>query len=106
MPLLPGEQTELFTERAKKNIMLIGPTGVGKTYSLRTIIESGLELFVMSTEPGIEHLLGHIPCESGCHWHYVAPARPSWDAMLSNARLINSLGNDALQKMQGMNKHE
>jgi predicted ATPase len=36
--------------------MLLGASGSGKTYSIRTLLDAGLEVFVLFTEPGMEVL--------------------------------------------------
>ncbi len=88
----------------KFNIILQGPTGGGKTHALRTLVEAGLELFVIATEPGIANVLGDLPQEV-CHWHYIAPALPDWDTMKTGATNINSMGIDQLLKQTGQ-RHE
>jgi hypothetical protein len=77
-------------KRAKFNVILQGPTGSGKTFSLRTLVDAGLELFVLATEPGIANVLGDLPPDR-CHWHYIAPAIPDWDTMRRGATNINQL---------------
>lgn len=93
----------------KANILLLGPTGTGKTYSIRSLAEHKKTL-IIATEPGIENNVG-APSKGGdlhgkCHWHYIPPARASWDRMIDNATKINTFSNDVLQKMQGINKSD
>lgn len=87
---------------SKINIILLGPVGTGKTSSLRTIPEAGKPLFVIATEPGIANILDHGPL---CHWRYIPPATEDWDILTKNANFLNTLPNESLQKMQGMNKN-
>ena len=75
------------------SILLIGSSGSGKTHSLTTLLEAGLELFVVITEPhGLETLLD--ACSSKklslekLHWKVVAPSRPGFDSMLLMAQKI------------------
>ena len=96
----------------KFNILLVGPVGTGKTTALRTIVEnSGKELFVVATEPGIENILGktsvwgELPPDK-CHWHYVSPAEVSWDILAMNAKLVNTTSMSDLQKMPAMNRNK
>ncbi len=84
----------------KINTILQGPTGSGKTFSLRTLVEAGLELFVIATEPGIENVLGDLP-EERCHWHYIPPAVPEWGVMIDSANKINTQPQEVLQKSTG-----
>lgn len=95
----------------KTNVLLLGEVGSGKTHSLRSVVTSAkMKLFVLATEQGIESLVGpksrggEIPCSEGCHYHYVSPAKDEWDTLISNAKFINTMGMDQLQKMSGMNK--
>ena len=41
-------------------VLLLGETGSGKTYSLRTLLDAGLEVFVIATEPGLLEVLGDL----------------------------------------------
>lgn len=86
------------------NILLMGESGSGKTYSLRSLIDTGLELFVIQTEPG-GTVLADLPKDK-YHSHYIAPAAPSWDAMLDSAKKINTLSMGGLAKLEGINKQE
>ena len=86
------------------NILLLGESGSGKTYSLRTLIDAGLQLFVVQTEPG-GTVLEDLP-EDKYHRHYIAPATASWDAMADSAKKINTLSMKALAQMDGINKRE
>ena len=40
------------------NILVEGPTGTGKTTSLKTLADAGLEVFVLFTESGLESFAG------------------------------------------------
>ena len=41
------------------NVLLMGPAGTGKTHSLGTLADAGVELFYLGLEPGLESLLGY-----------------------------------------------
>ena len=84
------------------NMMLIGPSGTGKTYSIRSLVDLGITPFCVFTEPGFE-VLGDIPPEK-LHWHYVKPADQGWDAMLDSAQKINTLSFETLTRMGDVNK--
>lgn len=86
------------------NTLLLGESGSGKTYSLRTLVDAGLELFVVQTEPG-GTVLEDLPKDK-YHRHYIAPAAPSWSAMLDSVTKINTLSMKALASMEGINKRE
>lgn len=90
---------------AGTNTLLIGPTGTGKTYSLHSAIDAGLEVFVISTEPGIASTLGDTD-PAKCHWHYIAPAASSWSDLIDSAQKINQLTFDAMAKLGAINKQK
>lgn len=90
---------------AGTNTLLIGPTGTGKTYSLHSALDAGLEVFVISTEPGIASTLGDTD-PAKCHWRYIPPASASWSDLLDSAQKINQLSFDALAKMGAINKQK
>lgn len=75
------------------SVMLMGAPGSGKTDSLLTLVESGLETFVISTEPrGVESLIDSaqrrkLPLDK-LHWRTVMPTRPGFQRMIQNARLL------------------
>lgn len=82
---------------AGTNTLLQGPTGSGKTYAIRTLIDAGITPFVLSTEPGIASSLGDLPPDK-LHWHYIAPAAPDWADMLDTAKKINTMSQEMLCK--------
>lgn len=84
------------------NVLLVGATGTGKTHSIRTLVEAGLEVFVVFTEPGME-VLADIPAEN-LHWRYIAPATPDWSDMLDSATKINRLSFKSLTDLSDINK--
>ncbi len=86
------------------NTLLVGASGSGKTYSVRTFIDAGITTLVLFTEPS--EVLDDISCEQGLHTHYVGPAEPDWDAMLDSADKINKLSFKALTSLTDINKGE
>lgn len=85
-------------------ILLVGSTGSGKTHSVRTLLDAGLEVFCVFTEPGMEVLSDTDP--ERLHWHYISPAAPSWDAMLDSATKINTMTFESLTKQADINKRQ
>lgn len=85
------------------NVLLMGPTGSGKTFSLRSLPARGVETFILFTEPGME-VVEDIPCEAGLHYHYVSPASVDWDTMAKSAKTINTLSFEALAKLPAIEK--
>ena len=85
-------------------VLLVGASGGGKTYSLRTLVKDcGLKVFVVFTEPGQE-VLADIPCSEGMHWHYVPSASVSWKELQDAADKINKFSFKALAEMTDINK--
>lgn len=91
-----------FSSAPGFNVMLCGTTGTGKTHSIRTLVDQGLEVFVLFTEPGME-VLADLPAEK-LHWHYVAPSAPDFSDMIASAQKINTMSFEALTKLPDINK--
>lgn len=91
------------------NVLLIGPAGTGKTYSLATLVESGVEVFYLALEPGLEALLGYWidngkPVPDNLHWHFLPPADASFTELQDSAIKINMMSLKALADMQDPNR--
>jgi hypothetical protein len=72
----------------------MGPSGSGKTYSISTLLEAGLEVFVVSTEPhGLETLLDVVAEKklnlNSLHFRYIPPARPGFEVLERLGKLIS-----------------
>lgn len=95
---------EILNSRGTKTL-LVGPPGSGKTTSLVTFIEAGLDLFVIGTDPGFEESLldalqrKDLPLEK-LHYQYIAPASTPWADMIANAKLVNMLNFAGLSEMK------
>lgn len=76
--------------------LLIGPAGTGKTTSLVTILESGMKLRLLATEPSAparvieEAKKRKIPLDN-FDWHFVSPAVPAWDSLIKSAEIVNAM---------------
>lgn len=86
-------------------VLLNGPTGSGKTHSLRTFIEAGITPFILFTEPGMR-TVSDISCEDGLHFKYVPPATPTWNDLYDNAKKINTMSFKSLAQLSDMNKQK
>lgn len=91
------------------NTLLMGPAGSGKTYSLATAVESGLDVFYLALEAGMESLLGYwrdsgkeIP--KNLHWHKLKAPTASFLELADSARKINTLSLESLAKMADPNR--
>lgn len=91
------------------NVLLEGPTGTGKTYALGTLADSGVELFLLFTESGLETSLGYwtdrgLEVPPNVHWHVLQRGSESFATMALTADTINRLDLSALSKMQDVNR--
>ena len=91
------------------NVLLIGPSGTGKTYSLGTLVDTGIEVFYLGLEPGLESLLGYwtdsgkeIPLN--LKWHFLEPATAGFTELQDAATKVNTMSLKALADMQDMNR--
>lgn len=86
-------------------VLLCGPPGTGKTYALSTLLEAGLKVFVISTEPGgLETLIDaciskRIPFDN-LHYRSIQPARNGFDTLEAMATTVSKLSYEHLSKMQ------
>lgn len=83
-------------------VLLMGAEGAGKTDSIRTLIEAGMKVFVVFSEPGMEVLLDPTRgrkvygCKDGLHWRYIPLAQPDFKDLLAIADLMNKFSFEAL----------
>lgn len=91
------------------NVLLIGPTGTGKTHAITTLVEAGLEVFVLFVEPGLETLIGAYsdsgkPIPDNLHWHYLQPRTQGFDQLKGTADNIGKFDLASLAKMRDMKR--
>ena len=93
------------------NVLLMGPAGTGKTYSIGTLVEAdpNLQVFYLGLEPGLETLQGfwkgkgkQVP--ENFHWHQLAAAKASFNDLLDNAKRINTMSLETLAKATDPNR--
>ena len=90
--------------QAGVNVALMGPAGTGKTHAIGTLVDSGVEVFYLSLESGLESLLGYYsdsgkPIPPNLHWHQFKTQVDGFSAMLDAAKKINLMSLDSLAKM-------
>ena len=91
------------------NVLLMGPSGTGKTHSIGTLVETGVEVFYLGLESGLESLLGYFtdagkPVPENLHWHQLDAPKASFTELLDSARKINTMALDSLAKMSDPNR--
>lgn len=99
------------------NILLMGPAGTGKTYSIGTLVDAGVEVFFLALEPGIEALIGYytdpIPKGRGLkfedipknlHWKTVKAPKASFAELVETAEKVNTMSLDILAKVVDPNR--
>lgn len=94
---------------AGPNVLLMGPAGTGKTFSLGTLADAGIEVCYLGLEPGLEALKGYwtdrgLPIPDNVRWHQVAAPGVTFQEMIGNAQKINTLNLDTLSKFQDPNR--
>lgn len=92
-------------------VLLLGEPGHGKTDAIRTLLESGLKVFIIFTEPGMEVLLdkrrGKVySCSEGLHWTYIPPVTADWKELADAADLLNKYTYKQCTEMGGVNKQK
>lgn len=87
------------------NIILMGPSGTGKTFSISTLVETGCEVFCLFLEPGLETLIGaysdkgeEIP--PNLHWHYLQPKTQGFGQLKQTADYIGKFDLTGLSKLK------
>ena len=85
-------------------ILLAGESGSGKTFSLSTLAEAGLELFVISTEPtGLESIVDAFERKkldvNNLHYKQITPARHGFEDLQKMAEKIGAMTYESLSKL-------
>jgi len=91
------------------NVLLMGPSGTGKTYSIKSLVATGLEVFCLFLEPGVETLIGSYidndePIPSNLHWHYLQPKSQGFKDLQGAADQIGKFDLAGLAKVKDMNR--
>jgi hypothetical protein len=91
------------------NVLLEGPTGTGKTHSVGTLVDTGIDTFYLGLESGMEALLGYYSdrgkdVPANLHWHNLKSADAGFDTLIAGAKQVGELTQDALYKLQDFNR--
>lgn len=106
---MDNESTKETSALAGVNVLIEGPTGTGKTHSLGTLADAGVELFCLFTENALETLLGYwtdrgLPVPPNVHWHVLKRPEGSFNVLAEGANTINTYTLDSLYKMVDANR--
>ena len=109
--ILKAAVSEELSAMAGVNVLLEGPTGTGKTHALATLAETGVELFVMFAENGLETFLGYWtdqgkPIPENVHWHVLPRGMGSFQILADMAHKINNTSMEALFKMNDPDRNK
>lgn len=86
------------------NVLIEGPTGTGKTTSIKTLADAGLEVFALFTESGLESFVGAWtdngkPIPENVHWHILKRPDMNFTTLADSAQKVNTLTLETLSKL-------
>ena len=89
--------------------LLMGPAGTGKTFSIGTLVDEGLEVFYIDLENGLESLVGYYadnnkPVPDNLHWYKIGQPKSGITSLLDSARRVNTLSYETLCKAVDPNR--
>lgn len=96
------------------NILLLGPAGTGKTWSLGTLVEwaetRNFPVFVLFTESGLETLLLYFrtknkPIPANLHWNVIDTAPTGLADLVKAAENIGKMSYEQITKMVDPNRN-
>lgn len=76
--------------------LLMGPAGTGKTTSLVTLLQQGLGVRLLATEPTAPNRVLEEAKKRGIdaskfHWKNVSPSPQGWDALIKAGTIVNTM---------------
>ena len=94
----PGPSLATTIAGAGPKVALIGDSGTGKTFALRTLIAAGITPFIIATEQNFVQVMADMLGKT-CHYKYVAPqAQQNWAHIKDMITKINTLSYENLTK--------
>lgn len=108
-PLATSTAPQVRSALPGVNVLLMGPAGTGKTWSLGTLADTGVEVFALFLESGAESFFGYwtdrgAPIPQNVHWHILKSPSAGFSSMLDDAKKVNTLSLDALAKSTDPNR--
>jgi hypothetical protein len=99
------------TEQSRgPNICIMGPAGTGKTYSIGTLVDAGVEVFYVDLETGLEALLGYwkdrgLAVPANLHYCRLPAPTFGFSDFINNAkRVLQSPDGESLCKLKDPDK--
>ncbi len=83
--------------------LLLGTPGSGKTASIETLLDTGLEVFCIFTEP-MDTISQDALSNPNFHYVYISAAAPGFDALLDSAKKINTMNQKMLAGLTDIKK--
>lgn len=83
-------------------VLLEGGSGSGKTFAIRTFIETGITPFCIFTENSFD-VLGDVPADK-LHWHYIDPLGGGLDVLKAAAIRTSTMNADQIQKFHDVSR--
>lgn len=85
------------------NVLVMGPTGTGKTHSVGTLVDTGIEVVFLAFEAGTESLRGYFTdrgkaVPANLKFVTIAQPKASWAEMAGSVKQVNQLSYEALKK--------
>lgn len=93
------------------NVMLQGESGVGKTHIIGSLVDTGLEVFYLTLDPGRESLAGYFTDKGkkipeNLHWATIRTTPTGFAAMKDISEKINTYNFEMLTKLVDPNKKQ
>lgn len=91
------------------NVLIEGAAGTGKTHSIGTLVDQGINVRYFAFENGTESLIGYwrdrgLPVPANLAIFTVKAAAASWTEMADATKNVNQLSYDALKKTSDANR--
>lgn len=88
----------------------MGDGGTGKTHSIGTLVDAGIEVFYLSIEQGMESLIGYwtdrgLEVPPNLHWHKIEAPKASFLQLAETAFKVNTMSYETLGKLTDTNRH-
>lgn len=85
------------------NTLIMGEAGTGKTYAIGTLVETGLEVFYLGLESGVESLIRYFtdkgkPIPENLHWREVKAGQAGFAELVDSAKKLNVMSYESLTK--------